>query len=259
MKTNQTQPVIFVGHGSPMNIVANNVFTENMGQIANSIQKPKAILVISAHWITEGAKLTAAAKPKQIYDFGGFPEELYKIKYEPAGAPNLVKEFAATHSNFQGTDQWGLDHGSWAVLHRMYPLQDVPVMQLSMNSNYNVDQHLELARELKSLKQENILVLASGNIVHNLRQIAWDPDSPAKSWAIDFENLVLEALSNMNLSTEQRLEKIFSSELLPIAHPTLEHLIPLVYALGSADEAGTPEVLIKGIQNSSISMTSIKF
>ena len=251
--------VIFVGHGSPMNIIADNVFTQNMSALSHPEKKPKAILAVSAHWITEGSQLTAAAKPKQIYDFGGFSEELYSIKYEPSGTREFAKEFSLKHKNFQATEDWGLDHGSWAVLHKMYPLQDVPVLQLSLNRNYSVDQHLQLARELKTLKDQNILILGSGNIVHNLRQIAWDPDAPAKSWALDYENLVLEALGNKNYSTEQRLEKIFESNMLQLAHPTLEHLIPLLYTLGAADESAVPEVLIKGIQNSSISMASIRF
>lgn len=251
--------VFFVGHGSPMNIVADNSYTKNMLQIGSREGKPKAILTVSAHWITEGVKLTSAIKPKQIYDFTGFPEELYKIKYEPMGAADFVKEFSAGHSNFQPSEEWGLDHGAWAVLHHMYPKQDVPAFQLSLNRNYNIDQHLQLARELKTLKDKNILILGSGNIVHNLRQIEWDSESLAKPWALDYENIVLEALSNKNYSTEQRLEKIFGSNLLQLAHPTLEHLIPLVYTLGAADETALPEVLINGIQNSSISMASIKF
>lgn len=255
----QSQSTFFIGHGSPMNIVADNVFTQNMSQISQSIEKPKAILAVSAHWITDGAQMTAAARPKQIYDFGGFPDELYKIKYQPAGATDLVKEMTSQHERIHATEDWGLDHGTWAVLYHMYPNQEIPVFQLSLNRNYNIAQHLQLARELKKLKEKNILVMGSGNIVHNLQQIVWDPDAPIKPWAVEFETTVLEAVSNPNFSAEQRLEKIFGSPLLQQAHPSIEHLIPLVYTLGAANETTPGEVLIKGIQNSSISMASIKF
>ena len=249
----------FIGHGSPMNIVADNVFTQSMLQISEALEKPKAILAVSAHWITEGAQMTVAAKPKQIYDFGGFPETLYNVKYQPRGAPELVKEFTSQHAGFHGTEEWGLDHGTWSVLHHMYPKQDIPVFQLSLNRQFNVDQHLQLARELKSLREKNILILGSGNIVHNLRQIEWDADAPAKAWALEYETTVIEALKNSNYSTEERLEKIFGSQLLRQAHPSLEHLIPLIYAIGASDEKAETEVLINGIQNSSISMASLKF
>lgn len=255
----QSQNTFFIGHGSPMNIVADNVFTQSMSQISQGLEKPKAILAVSAHWITEGAQMTAAARPKQIYDFGGFPDELYKIKYQPYGAPELVNEITLQHELIHGTEEWGLDHGTWAVLYHMYPKQDVPVFQLSLNRNFNIEQHLQLAREIKKLKEKNILIIGSGNIVHNLRQITWDPDAPAKPWAVEFESTVLDALTNPNYSTEERLEKIFASSLLQQAHPSIEHLIPLVYTLGAAEELTPGEVLIKGIQNSSISMASIKF
>lgn len=254
----QTMPSLFVGHGSPMNIVENNRFTQNMSQLGTLMEKPKAIMCVSAHWITDGTQITRSEKPKQIYDFGGFPKELYEIKYEPTGAPELVDQIIK-NDHFHGTSDWGLDHGTWSVLHHMFPKQDIPVFQLSMNKNFNVSQHLELARELKNLSDQNILCLGSGNIVHNLRQIAWDLDSPAHTWAIDFERLVLDAVCNVNLSAEKKLEKIFGSNLLSTAHPTIEHLLPLVYILGAADETKTPKVLIEGIQNASISMGSFIF
>lgn len=253
------QNTFFIGHGSPMNIVADNVFTQEMSHISTVIQKPKAILVVSAHWITDGVQMTAAIRPKQIYDFGGFPEELYKIKYEPPGAPDVVKDFVSLHQNFSGTEEWGLDHGTWAVLYHMFPKQDIPVFQLGLNRNYTIDQHLQLGRELKSLKEQNVLILGSGNIVHNLRQISWNPDAPVMPWAAEFEHFALESLQNSNFSTQDRLEKIFQSPLLRQAHPSLEHLIPLIYTLGASGEKEVPQVLIKGVQNGSISMASLKF
>ena len=262
-KSNQTMPSLFVGHGSPMNIIDDNRFTQNMSQLGalfdeSIFEKPSGILSVSAHWMTDGTQITKSEKPKQVYDFGGFPKELYQIKYEPKGAPELVDQIIK-NDHFHGTPEWGLDHGTWAVLHHMFPKQDIPVFQVSMNRNFNVGQHLELARELKHLSNQNILCLGSGNIVHNLRQIQWDPNAPAHSWATDFERLVLETVCDVNLVAEQKLEKIFGSNLLNIAHPTIEHLLPLVYMLGTADEAKAPKISIEGIQNASVSMSSIIF
>jgi 4,5-DOPA dioxygenase extradiol len=257
-RENQSMPSIFMGHGSPMNIIDDNQYTQNMDKVATLIEKPRAIMCVSAHWITDGTQITQSEKPKQIYDFGGFPKELYNIKYEPLGAPELVGQISK-NDRIQETSNWGLDHGTWSVLHHMFPKQDIPVFQLSLNKNFNVGQHLELARELKNLAGQKILCLGSGNIVHNLQKIQWDPKGVAESWAIDFEKIVLEVVSNLNLSSEQKLEKIFNSSLLNRAHPTIEHLLPLVYALGTADESKTPNILIQGIQNASISMASIIF
>lgn len=251
---------VFIGHGSPMNIVADNIYTKNLKKIGEELQKPKVILCVSAHWVTGGTQVVSSENPKQIYDFYGFPDELYKFKYNPVGNSNLALQLERNSGGkIRTTKDWGLDHGSWAVLCRMYPKADVSSLQLSLNQNLTPLQHLELAQEIKQSLTDDVLLLASGNIVHNLRELNWQDDAPAHPWALEFESYVLDILINKNLDSEEKVKKIFTSELLTKAHPTIEHLLPLVYSLGMGNSENQTEVLIRGIQNASISMAEIKF
>jgi 4,5-DOPA dioxygenase extradiol len=251
-------PTFFLGHGSPMNILAKNTFTENFKRLGQTFPPPKMILCVSAHWITFGTQIQSVENPKQIYDFSGFPQELYKVAYTPKGSPELAADVCALNFRIHSTSDWGLDHGSWAVLHHMYPKQDVPVLQLSLNKNLNPLEHLEVAQTLKPLRQKGVLILGSGNIVHNLRQIQWDENAPAQPWALEFEEYVQEIMENINLASEEKVEQIFSSEILATAHPTIEHLLPLVYNIGVAEEHSSFSTLRKGIQNSSVSMAAFQ-
>lgn len=258
-ETEASLPSFFLGHGSPMNALADNPFTQTFHKIGLEIPVPQAVLCISAHWETQGTQVNTALRPKQIFDFGGFPDELYKLKYEPPGAPEKASELMALNSQITGTQDWGVDHGTWTVLRHMYPSPSIPVFQLSLNKNYSPKQHFELAQSIKALRQKGVLIIASGNIVHNLRRIEWEADAPAYSWASEYENLILSTLEDQSMASEEKLNKIFTSKLMNICHPTIEHLLPLVYCLGIAEDKAAPQVLIKGIQNGSISMASVRF
>ncbi len=255
----QLMPTLFVGHGSPMNLIDDNRYTRQFREVGAQLGKPLAILCISAHWITRGTEVLAAARPRQIYDFAGFPDELYQIAYQPPGAESLAHRLAAENAVMQPTTNWGLDHGTWAVLHHMYPDQDVPVFQLSLDARLSPLEHLALARSLRTLREQGVLILASGNIVHNLRAIDWNPDAAPHSWATDYETLVLETMRQTELSAEEKVERIFKAKLLKMAHPTVDHLMPLIYALGASQESEASRLVIQGVQNASVSMASVRF
>lgn len=252
-------PVLFVGHGSPMNIIEDNQYTQNMRLLAQSMPAPKSILCISAHWITEGTQVLSSERPRQIFDFYGFPPELYKIKYEPNGSPRTAEQIEQKlPSDISQSTTWGLDHGTWSVLKHMYPQADVPTFQLSIDQNKSIEQHFEIARQLAHLREEGVLLMGSGNLVHNLRVIDWNPDAKVKQWATDFESQALSIILGPSGSKLEKIEKVFSLSTLAKAHPTVDHLLPLVYTMGGGSEDSKIEIPYFGFQNASISMTSIK-
>ena len=255
-------PALFIGHGSPMNIVEKNRFTENMAKIAASIPRPKAILCVSAHWETNGTKVLAADRPRQIFDFFGFPQELYEVSYKPEGAKavaeSVVPLVAGRGHNVRVAEDWGLDHGTWSVLHHLYPEADVPTFQLSLDRGASLATHFEIARALSDLRDQGVLVLGSGNLVHNLRAIDWNPDAPPQPWAVRFDGMVCDVLQGEG-DRLQQVGKIFSDKEISAAHPSLDHLLPLVYAAGAGSEGGEAEIVTLGIQNGSVSMTSLAF
>lgn len=255
-------PALFVGHGSPMNLVEQNKYTETFQRLGRELPKPVSILVISAHWLTEQTEVLVSEQPKQIFDFFGFPDPLYKIQYSPKGpteiAQNLVQKLQLTENPNTHSEDWGLDHGAWAVLHKMYPNQDIPVFQMSLAKRKNLIEHLSLAEELRFLQSQGVLIISSGNIVHNLRQMDWNPDAAPHSWAVEFEHFVLQTLKDQSLGSKEKIEKIFSANDLRMSHPTLEHLLPLVYTVGLMDPAGELKIEVEGIQNASVSMASVR-
>jgi len=234
-------PLLFVGHGSPMNAVEENQFTRGWRETADSIPKPKAILCISAHWETRGTWVTAMENPKTIHDFGGFPGELYNVSYPAPGSPFLAGEVQKTvrKTDVRLDDSWGLDHGCWSVIKHMYPDADIPVIQMSLDFSKSPEQHFELAGELASLRKRGVLIIGSGNMVHNLGMVAWDKmDLPeyGYDWA-------LEASAKMKmliLSGDHKPLIDFRSQgkAFEYAIPTSEHFLPLLYilALKEADE-----------------------
>lgn len=247
---------IFFGHGSPMNAIEENEFTDTMKKAGRELPSPPAILCISAHWVTSGTYIQSSEHPKQIFDFSGFSKELHKIIYEPLGSPQYAKKInLINHQIIMSTD-WGIDHGAWSILHHMYPSKNIPVMQLSIDKNLSPIQHYKLAQSLSEIYREGVLCLGSGNIVHNLREISWNASARPFDWALEFEHLTVETVTNSNLSNEEKVVKIFSLDLLKRAHPTIEHLVPLIYNLGVLDKMISMKVLSRGIQNASISMTS---
>ena len=172
----EKMPVLFLGHGSPMNAIEENEFVAGFRKVGKEIAKPNAILCISAHWETKGTYVTAMEKPRTIHDFGGFPKELFEVQYPALGSPELAKETKniITKTEVGLDDKWGLDHGAWSVIRHMYPKADVPVMQMSLDYSKSPQYHYELAKELASLRQKGVLIVGSGNIVHNLRKVAWN-------------------------------------------------------------------------------------
>ncbi len=251
-------PVLFVGHGSPMNSVEKNSFTDAFSELGRSLTKPKAILAISAHWVTRGSIIQNSRHPKTIYDFSGFPDELYRIKYSVDGDPNIASDLSAHVPSIVADDQWGLDHGTWSVLVHMYPNRDIPVLQLSLNANLSFEDHINLGKELYYLRKQGVLVLGSGNIVHNLRRIQWDPKAPAYDWNLEFDQKIRDLISRQNFSSVAGIEKT-DSKLFAMAHPSSEHFLPLLYVLGAAGSESTLKIVGQGSQNASISMTSFLF
>jgi len=251
-------PVLFIAHGSPMNALENNDYTQSIKALAQSIDKPKAIMVISAHWTTKGTYITAEDQPKTIHDFYGFPEELYNIKYSPKGAEKYSKialELLAK-DNVEGTTSWGLDHGAWTVLRHMYPDADIPVFQMSLNVLFNDEEHYKLGKKLASLREKGILIIGSGNIVHNLREIDFAEDARPAEWAIEFDKYVAEAIRDKK--HEDLINYKSVGEAADLAVPTDEHYLPLLYILAMQEEGEKAEFVYEGILNRSLSMRSVE-
>lgn len=254
-------PVLFLGHGSPMNAIEENEFVVGFRNIAKDIPKPTAILCISAHWETKGTFVTAMANPRTIHDFGGFPQELFNVQYPAPGSPELARE---TKDLIQKTevdldDKWGLDHGAWSVIKHLYPNADVPVIQMSLDYNQTPQYHYELAQELSSLRKKGVLIIGSGNMVHNLRMVAWDKlNSPEYGfdWALEasdkMRNFILDG-NHKQLINFRSHGKAFD-----LAIPTPEHYLPLIYSLGLKEETDNLSLFNDKVIAGSITMTSLK-
>ena len=255
---NKKMPVLFIGHGSPMNAVLNNEYTEAISKSTQNIPKPEAILVISAHWETEGTFITSSDEPEQIYDFYGFPEELYNLKYKPTGSKKYAQMVAAElkDSNVMLTEKWGLDHGAWSVLSHLYPKAEIPVFQMSLNKLGNEQYHYDLGRKLSILREKGILIIGSGDIVHNLGRMDYDMNVTPFEWASEFDNYICDAIVNRKHDNIINYQKIGKSAKLSV--PTKEHYLPLIYIAGIQDEEDEVNFIYKGIQHSSMSMTSIQ-
>ena len=255
--SSETMPVLFIGHGSPLNAIEDNEFSLAWLEAGSQLPKPRAILCISAHWQTYGLKATAMDNPGTIYDFFGFPGELYKLKYPAPGSPELVKEMQQVIEDGQliADFDWGLDHGAWSVLRRLFPEADVPVVQLSLDYSRSPEEHYALGRQLKYLRHKNVIILGSGNIVHNLRLINWE--SGAYEWALEFDEQVHQFILSGN---DQEL--IYYQDLGQPAHlsiPTDEHYLPLLYILAARDAGEQVTFFADQVVMGSISMRSIRF
>ena len=255
-------PVLFIGHGSPMNGIEKNIFSQQWAKIANEIMKPKAILVISAHWLTNGTFVTAMDKPKTIHDFGGFPDELFAVQYPAPGDPLLAQE---TRDLIQSTNvglnhDWGLDHGAWTVVRRMYPDASIPVLQLSIDYSKPAAYHYELAKELAALRKKGVLIIGSGNMVHNLRMIAWDKMEVPNfgfDWAIEMHELFKQKITAGDHTALINYESLSKSARLAI--PTPDHYFPLLYILGLQEKNEAPVFFNDQLVAGSLNMTSVKF
>jgi 4,5-DOPA dioxygenase extradiol len=249
-------PALFVGHGSPMNAIEENEFTRGWQAAAQAIAKPKAILCISAHWETRGVGVCSATQPETIHDFGGFPQALFDVRYPAPGDPALAQRVVALVKGLQiqATPQWGLDHGAWSVLRVMYPDADVPVAQLSLDTSKHGSFHLALARELAPLRDEGVLILGSGNIVHNLRLFNFRDPAPAADWAARANTLVRERIESGDFEALADWRTLGPDVALAI--PTPEHYLPLLYALGARREGDTIRIFNDTV-TSSLAMTSV--
>ncbi len=250
-------PVLFVGHGSPMNAIEHNRFTEVLTAVSARLPRPKAVCVVSAHWVTTGSRVLASAHPRTIHDFYGFPRPLYEVQYPAPGAPTEAASLAA-NPQISPDDDWGLDHGSWSVLRHMYPAADVPAFQLSLDERRSFKDHLELGREIASLRDRGVLILGSGNIVHNLRRIDWNHPHGAYDWAVEFDAKVKSAVDAHDSSALAEPQK-WGEALLSTAHPSLEHYLPLLYCMGSTTARDEITYPYEGFDFGSISMRMIQF
>ncbi len=250
-------PVLFIAHGSPMNALENNDYTRSIKALAQKIERPKAIMVISAHWTTRGTYITSEDKPKTIYDFYGFPEELYNIKYSPKGAKEYSKIALEllSEEKVEGTTSWGLDHGAWTVLKHMYPDADIPVFQMSINILLNEGEHYELGKKLASLREKGILIIGSGNIVHNLKEVDFAENAKPADWAVKFDEYVAKAIRDKRHLDLINYRSIGKAAKLSV--PTDEHYLPLLYIMALQEENEKAEFLYEGIVSRSLSMRSV--
>lgn len=256
-----TTPVLFVGHGSPMNVILDNAWTRSFKDLGAALPTPRAILAISAHWYTRGTFVTAGGDPPTIHDFGNFPRRLFEIQYPARGHDELARrvcELLVADKAAPRSD-WGLDHGTWSVLHHMYPRADVPVVQLSIDHRRPPAEHLAIGRALAPLREEGVLILASGNITHNLRaamQWAQSGDGTQQEWALQFDADVARAVEQHD---HEFLARAPESPLGRQNHPSLDHYLPLLYAVGAAHEAEAPRFFNPGFDLGSISMRGAVF
>jgi 4,5-DOPA dioxygenase extradiol len=259
-ETDYKMPVLFVGHGSPMNGVEDNEFSRYWKKLASEIQKPKAVLCISAHWLTKGTFVTAMEKPQTIHDFGGFPQALSEIQYPAPGNPTLAEETAKliTSINVDLDHDWGLDHGTWTVVRHMYPNADIPVLQLSIDYNQPAQYHYDLAKQLISLRKRGVLILGSGNMVHNLGMVAWDKlnESYGYDWAIEMNSVFKRKIEEKDHTSLINYEKLNRSAKLAI--PTPDHYYPLIYTLALQDEKDPISFFNDKPMAGSLTMTSVK-
>ncbi len=260
-KNTEPLPVLFVGHGSPMNAIEENQFTEGWRTISKKLPKPEAILCISAHWETKGTLVTAMERPNTIHDFGGFPRELYEVQYPAPGSPELAAETKnIIRKTSVGLDQtWGLDHGCWSVVRHLYPAADVPVVQLSLDIYRSPREHYYLAKELAPLRKKGVLIIGSGNMVHNLGMVAWDKmDEPEYGfdWAIEAN----ESMKRFILSGDHQKLIDYKSQgrTFALSIPTPEHFFPLLYTLALQAENEKITLFNDVPVMGSLSMTSLK-
>jgi 4,5-DOPA dioxygenase extradiol len=254
-------PVLFLGHGSPMNAIEDNEFVQGFKAIAKTIPKPNAILCISAHWLTNGTSVTAMPMPKTIYDFGGFPQALYDVKYPAPGSPELASQVQNLFEKdvVKLDDAWGLDHGAWTVLKHLYPNADVPIVQMSLDYSRPLSYHFELAKSLNTLRERGVLIIGSGNIVHNLGLVDFSKINEVGfgfDWAIEAHQKVNDFIKNENYEAVINYQK--QGKALGLAVPSPDHYLPLIYSLALRQKQDQVHFFNDKLLAGSLSMTSLK-
>lgn len=252
-------PVLFVGHGSPMNGIEDNEFSARWKKMATQIPVPKAVIVVSAHWFTRGTKITAMPNPKTIHDFGGFPKALHEVQYPAPGNPQLAKETAAIikTTSVELDHDWGLDHGTWTIVRHMYPDANIPVLQLSIDYTKDAQYHYDLAKELFALRRKGVLIVGSGNMVHNLGMVTWnDMNGKGYDWAVDMNNRFKNLILNNEHKQLIKYEQLGKEALLAI--PTPEHYLPLIYTLALKGKKDNISFFNDKTLAGSITMTSVR-
>lgn len=251
---NKMIPVMFMGHGSPMNAIEDNQYSRTWKEIGKTITKPEAILCISAHWVTRGTKVTIQENPKTIYDFYGFPKELYELDYVVKGSPKVANRVGELLGSMASkVDEWGIDHGTWSILVHLFPDADIPVIQISIDHNASPQELYDIGRKLKPLRNENVLILGSGNIVHNLRIVDFDQEG-GFSWAYDFDNYIKDCIikrEHQNVINYAKMGNIAKYSI-----PTTEHYNPILTVLGASEESDVIDIYNESCLYGSLSMTS---
>jgi 4,5-DOPA dioxygenase extradiol len=257
----EKMPTLFIGHGSPMNIISDNDFTRSLTKLGKTLPRPRAIMVISAHWLTDGTYVACMEKPSTIHDFYGFPEELYRISYPCPGAPDLAKSAieSVKKTSVRCKNDWGLDHASWSVLKHMYPQADIPAFEMSLDYSFNdwntkpLQYHYEVAKGLTDLRKKGVLIIGSGNIVHNLRLIDFgNVDARPFRWAVEFDEWAKSNLLDGNHRELINFEKM--GEEASYAVPTLDHYLPMIYTIALREKDEPLAFTYEGFQHGSISM-----
>ncbi len=259
--TTEKMPVLFLGHGSPMNAIEENEFSKGWKTAGATLPKPNAILCVSAHWETRGTFVTAMEKPPTIHDFGGFPKALFDVQYPAPGSPELANEVKTTVSKTEIglDDKWGLDHGAWSVIKHLYPNADVPVIQLSLDYSQPAQYHYDLAKQLSSLRKKGVLIIGSGNMVHNLGMVAWDRLNET-GYAYDWAAEASEKMKKYILTNDHQQLINFKSQgnAFDLAIPTPEHYLPLLYTLALKEENEKVNLFNDKAMAGSLTMTSLK-
>jgi 4,5-DOPA dioxygenase extradiol len=253
-------PALFIGHGSPMNAIEDTPYGRAWAALGERIPRPKAILVVSAHWVTRGVAVTAQERPPTIHDFGRFPQALFDVQYPAPGAPDLVARVGrlVSPTAVRGADDWGLDHGAWSVLVHMFPKADIPVAQLSLDAELSGQGHYALAHALRPLRDEGVLILATGNIVHNLSACDFSgADTPPRPWAVQFEAAALTAIRGRDHAALMEPARLAGPENASLSIRGPEHYLPLLYTLAQQDEGESVEILDPGVIMGAISMASV--
>lgn len=251
-------PVLFAGHGSPMNAIEDNTYTRAWRNIAERIPKPEVIISVSAHWFTKGTKIMNGKNNKTIYDMYGFPDELYGVKYDTKGSPETAEVCSKLISKETEFDNsWGIDHGTWSVLVHMYPGRDIPVFQISVDAYAPPEEHYKIGRKLSALRNQGVLIFGTGNVVHNLWLVDWHKANKGFDWAYEFDDYVYENVLSRNHENILKFREL--GDIAKLAVPTPDHLYPLLYVLGASDENDKISVFNKSCELGSLTMTAYLF